>query len=703
MSSQSPPPVESPQSTPVARRGGQRASFELLLAWRIVRSKKIRFLSVITVVAVVGIATGVMALSVVLSVTGGFQSAFREKILGLHPHLIVWPRSDSFDDYREVRARLMQDPAIIGATPVTYDESMVAHGDRRAGAVVKGFDLATAKDVVDLPPLMVAGDTAALDEVPRLTAGPEGVFTASNLIQEAAYTVVATDAGPFIILERPEVPYPNEASLIVLHGAPSLGPIDLAFAGSDRARVASLAPGAVSRPVSVPASDLDLTLEAGTSAAGAAIPQGAIQQVRVDLDGGGDGAPSSESSEGESRPPFESEGTYLVVITASASAPSRAHFIPVSRARPGPLEARVRLVDLRTLETVPFALAIGDVQMGPGTTKTVPGRMPGIVLASALAERLEAKVGDAVSLASAYRSLTGRDSGSGLEPTLGRFQVSGIFRTGYHDYDKRFALVAFGAAQRFLGSGDRAKWLEVRVDDVERVEQRKRDVEALLDPYSLTQWNLDIGRLARRVSALYGGEISQYEVETPTSALGVLRNVSQAVSLLRSSLPSAFSRDTTFQVISWREVNAPLFEALQLQKLVLSIFFLIIIVVAAFNVVGTQIVMVHQKTREIAILKALGASREMIRRIFLLQGLLIALIGVALGLASGLTLCALLALVGYPLEPEVYLISELPIAVSTTEIVVVVAATLLLTLAATIGTAARAGRLAPADGIRYVE
>jgi lipoprotein-releasing system permease protein len=179
--------------------------------------------------------------------------------------------------------------------------------------------------------------------------------------------------------------------------------------------------------------------------------------------------------------------------------------------------------------------------------------------------------------------------------------------------------------------------------------------------------------------------------------------VSQAVSLLRSSLPSAFSRDTTFQVISWREVNAPLFEALQLQKLVLSIFFLIIIVVAAFNVVGTQIVMVHQKTREIAILKALGASRDMIRRIFLLQGLLIALIGVALGLASGLTLCALLALVGYPLEPEVYLISELPISVDATEIVVVVAATLLLTLAATIGTAARAGRLAPADGIRYVE
>lgn len=692
-----PSPSEASSSKASAPRvAGLRASFELLLAWRIVRSKKSRFLSVITVVAVVGIATGVMALSVVLSVTGGFQSAFREKILGLHPHLIVWPRSDSFDDYREVRARLMQDPAIIGATPVTYDESMIAHGDRRAGAVVKGFDLTTAGDVVDLPPLMVEGDTATLDEVPRLEPAPDGTFTATNLIQEAAYTVVATDAGPFVILERPEVPYPNEASLIILHGAPSLGPLDLAFAGSDRARIAALAPGSVSRPVSVPASDLELTLETGATSPNGATASVPVEQVRVDENDAPVGA-----SAGESRPPFESEGTYLVVITGAG--PARAHFIPVSRVRPGPLEARIRLLDLRTATGTPFAVRVGDESLPAGVTRTVPGRMPGIVLASALAERLEAKVGDAVSLASAYRSLTGRDSGSGLEPTLGRFQVSGIFRTGYHDYDKRFALVAFGAAQRFLGSGDRAKWLEVRVDDVERVEQRKRDVEALLDPYSLTQWNTDVGRLARRVSALYGGEISQYDVEAPISALGVLRNVSQAVSLLRSSLPSAFSRDTTFQVISWREVNAPLFEALQLQKLVLSIFFLIIIVVAAFNVVGTQIVMVHQKTREIAILKALGASREMIRRIFLLQGFLIALIGVALGLVTGLTLCALLALVGYPLEPEVYLISELPIAVSATEIGVVVAATLLLTLAATIGTAARAGRLAPADGIRYVE
>ncbi|MBT9559243.1 MAG: ABC transporter permease [Myxococcales bacterium] len=692
-----PSPSEASSSKASAPRvAGLRASFELLLAWRIVRSKKSRFLSVITVVAVVGIATGVMALSVVLSVTGGFQSAFREKILGLHPHLIVWPRSDSFDDYREVRARLMQDPAIIGATPVTYDESMIAHGDRRAGAVVKGFDLTTAGDVVDLPPLMVEGDTAPLDEVPRLEPAPDGTFTATNLIQEAAYTVVATDAGPFVILERPEVPYPNEASLIILHGAPSLGPLDLAFAGSDRARIAALAPGSVSRPVSVPASDLELTLETGATSPSGATASVPVEQVRVDENDAPVGA-----SAGESRPPFESEGTYLVVITGAG--PARAHFIPVSRVRPGPLEARIRLLDLRTATGTPFAVRVGDESLPAGVTRTVPGRMPGIVLASALAERLEAKVGDAVSLASAYRSLTGRDSGSGLEPTLGRFQVSGIFRTGYHDYDKRFALVAFGAAQRFLGSGDRAKWLEVRVDDVERVEQRKRDVEALLDPYSLTQWNTDVGRLARRVSALYGGEISQYDVEAPISALGVLRNVSQAVSLLRSSLPSAFSRDTTFQVISWREVNAPLFEALQLQKLVLSIFFLIIIVVAAFNVVGTQIVMVHQKTREIAILKALGASREMIRRIFLLQGFLIALIGVALGLVTGLTLCALLALVGYPLEPEVYLISELPIAVSATEIGVVVAATLLLTLAATIGTAARAGRLAPADGIRYVE
>mgnify|MGYP002876902268 FL=1 len=95
---------------------------EWLLAWRIVRSRQSRFLSVITVVAVMGVALGVSALIVVPGITSGFQDAFRDRILGLQPHLLVWPRGEEFQNYDEVAAQLVAQPNIVGVTPATYDD-----------------------------------------------------------------------------------------------------------------------------------------------------------------------------------------------------------------------------------------------------------------------------------------------------------------------------------------------------------------------------------------------------------------------------------------------------------------------------------------------------------------------------------------------------------------------------------------------------
>lgn len=645
------------------------AGFEWQLAWRMVRSKKSRFLSAITVVAVVGIACGVMALTIVLSVTGGFQSAFRDRILGLHPHLLVWPRTDRFTDYRETIALLEQDPRIIAATPATYDEMMIAHGDRRAGAVIKGVDPHSIGKVLDLKGLLTTGDMSGLDETPSVGSDGDDVVL-GNLVQETSWTVLRWGPGSGEVTVIPEdvsLPLADEVHVSVVNAATTLGPIDVALAGSDVAETAHLAPGQVSRPVSLPAGDLSFDIK-GTKLFDEALA-------------------------------LDSARSYIVVVLPGPTG----MLIQVDAQRPAHGEARLRYVDARVRPSK-STLRVGEVQIPPGETRTVAARPPSILLGSALAKRLAAKVGDRVAMASHFRGLGARGPAPvGMEPTSGRFQVAGIFQSGYYEYDKRFAVVAFRAALRFLNVGDRAKWLEVRVDDVLAVDDRKRDVEEILQPYSLGTFSHDVAQSQGRVDRILSGDITQLPVEEADSLLGLLRNSSQVIFGLRSNLPSTFKRASDFTVLSWKEVNEPLFQALKLQKLVLTIFFLIIIVVAAFNIVGTQIMMVNQKTREIAILKALGSSRWIVRKIFLIQGLMVAALGTAIGLVLGLGMCLALDRIGYPLEPEVYFISKLPVAIDLAEIGIVAIMALILTFLATLYSAGRAGRLMPAEGIRYVE
>ncbi len=291
----------------------------------------------------------------------------------------------------------------------------------------------------------------------------------------------------------------------------------------------------------------------------------------------------------------------------------------------------------------------------------------------------------------------------GMEPSSGRFQVGGIFRTGYHDYDKRFAIVAFQAATRFLNTGDRAKWLEVRVDDLLQIEDRKRRVEDIVQPYALADMMEDFGKVNDRIERVSGGQVRQYPMEEAETALGALRNTARVMESLRTSMPYGIGRKQAFNIITWREMNAPLFSALKLQKNVLSIIFAIIILVAAFNIVGTQIMLVHEKTREIAILKAMGATSGFVKTVFVLQGLFVSGVGTLFGLVLGLGACLLVDVVGYPLEPEVYLISELPVDINAVVVIVIAAVALSLTLLSTLYSAGKAGKLMPVQGIRTVD
>jgi lipoprotein-releasing system permease protein len=639
---------------------------EWLLAWRIVRSRQSRFLSVITVVAILGVSLGVTSLIVVPGITSGFQDAFRERILGLQPHLLIWPRGEKFEDYREVAARLRTSPVVEGVTPATYNEMMMAHGDHRAGTVVKGVDYRSVQGVYDLSGMLVEGSIDRLDERPKIRWDNENLFV-ENLVQETAWTLVLYGENQVAIwAEDLGRPLPDEAHVSVLNVDEKVGAFDAAFEGSTHARLVSQPLGVPSRPIAVPAGNTKLR-----------IGKRYLFEDGVTLDAG---------------------RVYLVVV-----GPKDTRLVEAPATRAGTGVSRIRVLDTR-VSSGAIQVFAGTQPIDINTPTDVSARPPGLLIGQALAERLNASVGDVVTLASSQRGLGSHGlAPMGMEPTSGRFGVIGIFKSGYYDYDKRFGVVSFDAAVRLLGTSDSAKWLEVRTDDVFAIDERKLSIKNLLEPYAMGAFVDDVSRVQRRLNRLLAGEISQYDVEEPTSVLGLFRNSAQALAVLRSNMPTMFSRQDGYQLLTWYEANEPLLDAMKLQKLVLWIIFLIIVVLASFNIVGTQLMTVNQKTKEIALLKALGATRWMVRRVFLIQGLIVSFIGAVLGSFVGLLVCGLLIVVGYPLEPEVYLIDKLPVSIEAVEVLLAVISTLLLTFVATFYSAGKAGRLMPVEGIRYVE
>src|SRR5262249_2149705 len=134
----------------------------------------------------------------------------------------------------------------------------------------------------------------------------------------------------------------------------------------------------------------------------------------------------------------------------------------------------------------------------------------------------------------------------------------------------------------------------------------------------------------------------------------------------------------------WRELNHNLFTALEVQKVMLIIVIATIVLVAAFNVVATLIMIVLEKRREIAILKAMGAKDSAILQIFMVQGAAIGLVGTSIGLAVGGAICAYLTYFRFPLDPKVYLIDHLPIRTSLTEFTITVVIALGICVTATL-------------------
>jgi lipoprotein-releasing system permease protein len=262
---------------------------------------------------------------------------------------------------------------------------------------------------------------------------------------------------------------------------------------------------------------------------------------------------------------------------------------------------------------------------------------PGIILGNELARNLGVARGDPVTVISPM----GRLTPLGQVPRSQTFRVVGIFDSGMYEYDSTIAYVSLWAAQRFLGIGDRATGIEVRVDDIYKADQVARAIAEALAGYPY------------------------------------------------------WSRD-------WMRMNKNLFSALKLEKIVMFIILTLIILVAAFNIIGTLIMVVIEKTRDVAILKSMGATRRSIMKIFMIEGAVIGLVGTLLGLLGGFTLCKLLATYQFiELPRDVYYISTLPVKMDPLDVTLIALAAIAISLTATVYPAWQASRLDPAEAIRY--
>ncbi|PIY20394.1 MAG: lipoprotein-releasing system transmembrane subunit LolC [Deltaproteobacteria bacterium CG_4_10_14_3_um_filter_60_8] len=408
--------------------------FEWFISLRYLKAKrKQTFISLITIISMAGVAVGVMALIVVLGVMTGFTAEFRDKILGINSHIVVQKFGDVIADYRAELPILGAQPGVVGVTPYLTSQVMITAGSGGTGAVLRGIDPASVRDVLSLDKYMLQG---SLDD-----------------------------------LNRPDA---NGSS-----------------------------------------------------------------------------------------------------------------------------------------------------------------RLPSIVIGNELAMQLHVGMGDNLRLMSSAGPLTPM----GIIPKMKTCRVVGIFQTGMYEYDSILSFVSLATAQEFLDLGETVHGFELRVDDIYQAHEIAGELEKRLGP--------------------------------------------------------------TYVARDWMRTNKNIFSALQLEKTALSIIVALIVMVAAFNIVSTLIMVVMEKSKDIAILKSMGATSRSIMRIFIYKGLIIGLVGTTVGIIGGLILCEILSRYRFIKLPDVYPISTLPVQVLPGDVILISVTAVLITFVATLYPSWQAARVDPAEALRY--
>jgi lipoprotein-releasing system permease protein len=412
--------------------------YEFFIGLRYLRARRQEtFISLITVISVLGVMIGVMTLNVVMAVMSGFEETLRDRLLGINAHISVVRSGDQLRDYERIIGQLKKDREVVAAAPTIYGQVMLTSGTRVSGVVVRGVDPDRVNSVVDLQSYLLKGQLSAL----------------------------------------------------------------------------------------------------------------------------------------KSQHPIQVEGRKVY--------------------------------------------------------------LPGIILGERLASQLGVFEGSPVQMVSPLGSATA----IGVIPKVRRFVVTGIMKTGMSEIDSAMVFMSLSEAQKFFDLDGAVTNVEIRIHDV-------KDSRAVAE------------RLQRQLGFPY------------------------------------FAED-------WTRLWPNLFSALQLEKTVYFLVLLLMILVGAFNIVSTLVMVVMEKRKDIAILRSMGATRESIRKIFLFKGCVIGVVGTALGVLLGLAVCGLIAQYKFALPEGMFLISTVPVRVYWSNFLLVTVASFMVCFLASIYPSRQAAKLDPVEIIRY--
>lgn len=518
--------------------------YPITVALRYLGSKKKNMISVSTALAIGGVLLGVAALTIVMSVTGGFQEQFREKVLGVNAHVLVLKYSIDFREYRDVMKKVEDVPHVLGVAPFVINPMMVTHGDHTAtGVLLKGVDPELMPRVLDLPKHVTTGSLAGLRR-------PD-----------------ATPPDPAFDPLRREIESPRHREDMM---------------GGD---------GGVDSLLQLMQRDLEEAMQ------------------RADAGRSGEDHDVSEETRTPA-PKVRTTRNFVGDVTPSGGYKSRLpddDFIPDS------------------------------IDPDPCKSPSEIAKMPGIVVGRTLAKQLDVGLGDCVQVTSPQ---IGISFGAGARsPIAKQFRVIAVFEAGFDQYDSKLVYTDLYEAQAFYEYGDSVTGIEMKLDDIDRADDVAREI-------------------TRRLN------------------------------------------NGIYNTMTWKQLNHGLFTALLIQQIGMSFMLGLIILVAACTVIATLIMVVLEKKKEIALLKALGAKNDAILRIFIYQGGFVGLAGTALGVVIGWLSCRFLLAYTFPLDPKVYFISRLPVSMRPIEFIVPALVALGICLVATILPAVYAAQLRPADGLR---
>ena len=575
-----------------------------------------RFFSLLPTVITMSVLLGCMALVIVLSLMSGLEGDLRDKILNQKAHIRV-SREDGkpFADYGTLADALEAGQGIAGASPYLEGEIMVRSGLNRQGAILSGIVPSRQTDVSNLPEIIEQGDYTYLEH-------PESI----------------PETDPFA-LEGPGTPY------------------RLRHLEDERKKNAK---------VDRVSDDERNTSEVSLGAAGAATkPKNKLPKLPPlpsleDLDG-----PAGDDEGGWEDPKEELDAIKAPPVKAtSASDEARSALladIPSVQERlaapPEPVVDDGWEDPTAELGLEPDADEDGweDPSPGRGTELPAPAKPlvdegpsfdvagPGnpILIGRELSMELGVRLGASVQLITPI----GRITPAGQVPGQLAAKIGGVFYSGMYEYDRKNVYAPLKTVQRFLLTGDRVTGVEVKLVDVEAIDEGKAEVE--------------------RIVAEQG-------------------------------------RDDLI-VEDWRDLNRNLFSAMFLEKVAMFIALLFVVLVASFGILASNLMSVMEKSKEIAILKAMGTSDGGIMRVFVAEGLCVGLLGSFGGIGMGLGLCWALDRYGLPLNENVYYIEKLPVVVNPLEVALVGIAALVIVCLSSIYPALVASRLRPVDALRHGE